>query len=173
MLIPPAKVKLGIMTVQIPDTLTLDNPFWQFSLLLWEDKTLRALLLRLQDEHNQRINLLLFAIWLAKQHKVIKTGFKQLCLSSDTWHDRIVLPLRKARKELPKIEAVAMLKTQIQASELLAEQYEQALLFNCSLDIQTDEAENISFEERLRVNLSTGQLRKSDLSLLIDILISS
>jgi len=160
------------MTVQIPDTLALDNPFWQCSLLLWQNKALRTLLLRLQDEQNQRINLLLFAIWLAKQNKVIKTDFKQFCLESDAWHDSIVSPLRAARKELPKLDVVSAFKSQIQACELLAEQYEQALLFKSSIDIQSSETENINFEARLRINLSTGQLRDSDLSLIIDILVS-
>ena len=159
------------MTVQIPDKLELDNPFWHFSLSLWQNKTLRTLLLRLQDEQGQRINLILFASWLAKQKKEINTELKQLCLVSESWHDNIVSPIREARKKLPKSEVSSALKTHLQKSELLAEQYEQAILFKCSTVIQSDETNNISFEDRLRVNLSTGQLRESDLSLIIDILV--
>jgi uncharacterized protein (TIGR02444 family) len=84
------------------NALQLDNDFWQFSLRLWKSQDLQSSLLALQDQQDFRINLLLFAMWLGLENKLIKPHISEIKDATNTWHEQIVAPLRKVRKSLPK-----------------------------------------------------------------------
>lgn len=123
------------MTTQLPDDLQLDNDFWQFSLSLWQDKKTQEVLLRLQDTQFLRVNLLLYSMWLGIEKKQFATHLLSTLEATEGWHQQVVEPLRKVRKALPLQSPSPLLKPQVQNSELLAEQIEQSLLFNCARSI--------------------------------------
>ena len=127
------------------ETLSLDNPFWQFSLSQWKLKPLQQQLLDLQNTQDHRINLLLLSMWLSFEHKDIRPYYASILENSHDWHTNIVAPIRHARQSLANMIALKPppLKTQLQACEL-----------HDSLDW-------------LIRNLSASSLDKSDLSLLI------
>jgi uncharacterized protein (TIGR02444 family) len=141
--------------------LRLDNPFWQFSLKLWQHKDIQTRLLQLQDNDNVKINSLLFAMWLGLEKKSLGT------LNNDyaSWHALIVEPLRCIRKHLPANLPNPEFKAQIQSCELQAEQIDQALLFYCSH--QTPVEKKLNTLEVLTQNLLASKLSKSDLLLFI------
>lgn len=151
------------------DQLALDNPFWQFSLAQWKNKPLQQQLLSLQDSGNYRINLLLLSMWLSFDCKDIQPHYPSLVYKSSTWHDQIVSPIRNTRKALSAELSTQShsLKTQLQACELQAEQIEQALLYEASLNIPRSISDQFDSLDWLISNLSASGLAKSDLSLLI------
>ncbi|MFT6123241.1 MAG: hypothetical protein ACJAWS_002335 [Oleiphilaceae bacterium] len=120
------------MTTQLPDDLQLNNDFWQFSLSLWRNNKVQEVLLRLQDTQHLRVNLLLFSLWLGIERKSIANHLLSILETTEPWHQQVVTPLRCVRQALPLQSPAPMLKPQVQNSELLAEQVEQALLFNCA-----------------------------------------
>lgn len=149
------------------NSLQLDNPFWQCSLHLWKNEALRSTLLDLQDKQGQRINLLLFAMWLGLENKLIEPHLEAIETATLAWHDQIVSPLRQIRKNLPK----HALRTKIQESELKAEQIEQALLFDLSKNITA----NVSNEpiDTLIANLFASRLPETHLLLCIQVCLST
>lgn len=150
-------------------SLPLSNPFWQFSLKQWQNSAIQAHLLSLQDNQNHRINLLLLAMWLGFEHKDIRSHLQRLLTESQQWHDRIVSPIRLARQAMPKTlpDLSFQLKEQLQACELQAEQIEQAILFQESIQIPVSEKTNYDSLDWLIINLSASDLGEIDLLLMI------
>ncbi|MFT6031409.1 MAG: hypothetical protein ACI8O8_003161 [Oleiphilaceae bacterium] len=150
-------------------SLQLDNPFWQFSLQQWKNSKLQQQLLSLQDEKAYRINLLLLGMWLSFEHKDIRPHQDNLIAQTSEWHENIVLPLRQVRQALPSElpQQSRSLKTQLQTSELHAEQIEQALLFKACAKIPDSKTIKLDSLDWLVLNLSASHLEKSDLFLLI------
>lgn len=151
------------------ETLSLDNPFWQFSLSQWKLKPLQQQLLDLQNTQDHRINLLLLSMWLSFEHKDIRPYYASILENSHDWHTNIVAPIRHARQSLANMIALKPppLKTQLQACELHAEQIEQALLYDACLNIPATHEKSLDSLDWLIRNLSASSLDKSDLSLLI------
>ena len=150
-------------------SLQLDNPFWQFSLQQWKNSKLQEQLLNLQNEQDYRINLLLLAMWLSFEHKDIRPHLNDLISESSEWHEQIVSPIRKVRQAMPQNlpQQSLSLKTQLQASELQAEQIEQAILYKaCEIIPESKAAESDSLDW-LILNLSASDLGKNDLLLII------
>jgi uncharacterized protein (TIGR02444 family) len=115
---------------KLPKELSLETPFWAFSLSLWKNQAAQNALLSLQNDLDLVVNRLLFCSWLGFERREILTDemFKHSLLAQ--WHKHSVAPLREARMAL-KISAplqLQLIKT-IQSAELQAEQIEQALLF--------------------------------------------
>tara|TARA_R110001592_G_C12993008_1_gene735212 strand:- start:330 stop:854 length:525 start_codon:yes stop_codon:yes gene_type:complete len=150
-------------------SLFLDNPFWIFSLQQWKNSKLQQQLLSLQNEKNFRINLLLLAMWLSFEHKDIRPHLTELIAKSSEWHEKIVAPIRQVRQAIPsKLPQQSLpLKTQLQASELHAEQIEQALLYRACEDIPESKTAGLDSLDWLILNLSASDLGGNDLSLLI------
>jgi len=123
------------MTTQLPEDLQLDNEFWQFSLSIWQNKKAQETLLRLQDTEHLRVNLLLFSMWLGIEKKSFINHLLVALEVTECWHQQVVGPLRGIRKALPLKSPTPTLKSQVQHSELVAEQIEQSLLFKCALKI--------------------------------------
>ena len=84
----------------INDT-TTENPFWQFTIKLWQHIEIRQILLELQDSRGLNINLLLLMLWLAK-HNILVSEEQLLLLRAITepLDDEILQPLRQLRKAL-------------------------------------------------------------------------
>lgn len=116
--------------------LPLDNPFWQFSLRVYAVPEAATECLDLQRVCSVNVNVLLFCSWIAVSRRVVLTVGDIGAIESEIrgWHASAVLPLREIRdrlKPLPEMRhpEVQAFRRRILASELDAEQIEQALIF--------------------------------------------
>jgi uncharacterized protein (TIGR02444 family) len=121
---------------EVSALLLLDNPFWQFSLRVYAQPDVAAECLDLQRVLSINVNLLLFCSWVAISRRIALDAADVRLLESEIhdWHRLAVLPLREIRDTLKSAsemqhQAVQAFRQQILASELRAEQIEQALLF--------------------------------------------
>jgi len=153
------------------ENLELDNAFWQFSIKLWEDGRFRTHMLRLQDELGFRVNLLLFAIWLSTEDKVMAGHLDDVKAYTKIWHETVVAPLRRVRQYMPTSAKTSSLKSKIQQCELYSEQLEQSLLFAFSSQIPKMISKETTLAQKLSHNLLASQIPQSELLLLVDICI--
>lgn len=116
--------------------LQLDNPLWQFSLRVYGRPGVAAECLDLQRAWSLNVNLLLFGCWIAVRERIALSAVELESIEHAVagWHARAVLPLRAIRDDLKRAAEmrypeVELLRKQVLASELRAEQIEQALIF--------------------------------------------
>ncbi len=96
--------------------------FWQFSLEFYPSR--QPLLLRLQDEHNANINVLLCICWLSlQQRQLTHTQLRQILSALAEVNQHITTPLRQIRRNLTA--DTQQFKAALLAVELQAEQAEQ------------------------------------------------
>jgi uncharacterized protein (TIGR02444 family) len=113
-----------------------DNPFWRFSLAVYGKPGVADECLALQRRLGTDVNVLLFCAWAGAARGALLSGgdVAEIAELAQPWHDAVVRPLRAVRngvKAMPEFEhaEVQMLRKEILAAELHAEQVEQALLF--------------------------------------------
>lgn len=116
-----------------------DNPFWRFSLRLYGIERIKHACLRLQDECQANVNLLLFAIWAAQQHLRFLPDRAHQQPQLEAWHQDYTCILRRQRRQLKvladkgepdeKEGLLHQMKQLIAEAELLSEKQEQAMLY--------------------------------------------
>jgi uncharacterized protein (TIGR02444 family) len=138
----------------LPKSLPLDNPFWQFSLSLWQQDGVQESLLKLQDQHEWLINRVLFSCWCGL-HKTLPTEMDEaLLIQATAWQRQWVNPLRERRHQLnTEIPWHQALKKQLQHTELLSEQIEQAILYASWSKTDTSTAPHMNTIQCVVVNL--------------------
>lgn len=102
---------------------------WEFAIATYEQPGIAPLCLRLQDEHACDVNLLLCCLWHGRYFGVIEEARLREALTwSGPWQERLVAPLRDARRWLKPLEtgdskgqSLAELRAQIKACELAGE----------------------------------------------------
>lgn len=114
-----------------------ENPFWDFSLVVYGMPGVADACLRLQDEAGLDVNLVLFACWVAGAREAPLTDAEMggvIDLTRD-WRERVVVPLRQIRRALkggsdglPR-DAVESFRNEIKSIELASEQRQQDMLF--------------------------------------------
>ncbi len=108
------------------------HPFWKFSVKFYSEPTVEEALLTLQNERGLNINILLFCCWyaLGDQGRLTKIELRQLLVNVQSWHDRIVLPLRRLRSQLKSAQAHPWpaIRAEVLKHELFSEQIEQLIL---------------------------------------------
>ena len=108
------------------------NPFWEYSLKLYELPHVAEFCLGLQDAINKpgnaaNINLLLFCCWAGSKGLVLtKDDFDDLESTIGDWHTNTVLPLRSQRRVIGISDQQ---KQNLLTQELAAERTEQDILF--------------------------------------------
>ena len=105
-----------------------EHPFWQFSIDFYANAKVERGCLRLQEEAGGNVNLLLFSLWLATQHRVFD---HQQVLANERltyWHEQVVLPLRQARQAI-KSTGEKECYEHAKQLELQAERVEQGILY--------------------------------------------
>lgn len=119
--------------------LRCDNPFWNFSLAVYEQPGVEAECLALQSALNIDVNVLLFCAWLGADRKILLSADSLAAIDARArgWHGTVVRPLRAVRqamKPMPDMadDAVKALRKDVAATELRAEQIEQAKLFDAA-----------------------------------------
>ena len=113
--------------------ITLDNPLWAFSLAVYPEAGVSEECIALQDQRGIDVNLLLLCAYAG--------GVRGVTLSADdlekakavveAWQSSVIRPLREVRRALKPIDedAARRLRGNVKKDELLAEQIEQALLW--------------------------------------------
>ena len=115
--------------------------FWDYSCRVYALPGVSTLCLRLQNEHGQDVNMLLFAAWFAGTRGELSDALLQQALAfSQSWAGAVVRPLRGARGWLKETledlspvstlerDGMQELRTQIKALELRTEHYQQTRL---------------------------------------------
>ena len=78
-----------------------DNPFWDFSLATYGRSGVAEACLALQDRLALDVNLLLFCCWAGScDHRLTEKELEGLLAIADPWQQRVVAPLRTARRAL-------------------------------------------------------------------------
>ncbi|MEM9254857.1 MAG: TIGR02444 family protein [Pseudomonadota bacterium] len=107
----------------------MNNPFWDFSLLAYQQESVSDLCMRLQDECGLDVNLLLYAAWQAdcgvrldRQHVL------QIETLIAPWRERVVVPLRGLRQGLRDYPPAAGFRERIKGLELESEHRQQEIM---------------------------------------------
>lgn len=75
-----------------------DSEFWDFSIEYYSICEVEKNCLKLQDQFDLNVNLILFCYWLAtKNHILNKEQWQQVLLASQPWEE-VIKPLRLSRK---------------------------------------------------------------------------
>lgn len=108
-----------------------NNPFWDFSLQHYASESVQILCLQLQEQGCANVNLVLFSQWLALRGRCFNADLMAAHRELNDWHERVVVPLRRARNAIKKTDwqATQSLYDGVKRSELDAERVEQDMLF--------------------------------------------
>jgi uncharacterized protein (TIGR02444 family) len=111
-----------------------ENPFWDFSLLVYHRLGVAEACLALQDRHGLDVNLLLFCCWAGSQGRRLDAAdIERVMASLGDWQNSVVGPLRDVRRRLKDLPGSASgqlgaLRQAVKDCELEAERIEQAML---------------------------------------------
>jgi uncharacterized protein (TIGR02444 family) len=111
-----------------------ENPFWDFSLVVYRRPGVAEACLALQDRQGLDVNLLLFCCWAgSKGQRLDAEDIARLRRSVGEWQQAVVAPLRGVRrrlKDLPDKDSgqAGALRQAVKDCELDAERIEQAML---------------------------------------------
>lgn len=156
-----------------PNASDLDHPLWRYSLQIYSQTEVAAQCLHLQDTFGLNVNLLLLGAWAATQGRSLShQHFLQLQGAIASVDQSTVQPLRKFRRQLLSNITLpetwhAELKQRLLATELYAEQIEQALLYQTFLNC------NLNGEELLQVAASLETLMQENLQTYAEIVMVS
>jgi uncharacterized protein (TIGR02444 family) len=112
-----------------------ENAFWRFSLKFYRQAGVSDACIALQDEHGVDVNLMLFLLWLAADHrKLSPPEVKALDDKVSTWRNLTIVPIRHVRRKLKGAAtfvapaAQEAFRTKVKAVELEAERLQQEAL---------------------------------------------
>jgi uncharacterized protein (TIGR02444 family) len=108
----------------------MSNAFWDFSLAVYQLDGVATSCLTLQDSFGLDVNLLLYAVWLARQDLRLGaahvTGMEAVIAD---WRDQVIKPLRALRRQLQGYPGAAGMCDAIKDLELQAEHQQQDLMY--------------------------------------------
>ena len=121
--------------------ITLDNPLWAFSLAVYPEAGVSEECIALQDQRGIDVNLLLLCAYVGGMRGVTLSAndLTEATAAAAGWQNGVIRPLREARRALKPIEnePAQALRAAVKKDELLAEQVEQALLWEwCQRSVQ-------------------------------------
>lgn len=112
------------------------SEFWRFSLALYGRDGIPSACVALQDAHGLDVNLMLFALWLASNGRLVTSAdLAAADAAVGDWRREAVIPLRGVRRFLKEAPAaldeagVAALRARVKAVELESERLQQEALF--------------------------------------------
>lgn len=131
----------------------LQNPLWAFALKIYSYSEVEACCLALQNEYGMSINRLLYAAWLATQHKLLDTAALQQS-PAQQWQSDMTHPLRALRYQLRRVRAdepaLDSFYAAMRKAELEAERIELAYLYTLA---QSWPEEAVSVEVLINENI--------------------
>jgi uncharacterized protein (TIGR02444 family) len=108
----------------------LDTPLWRYAVRLYRHDIVRTSCLQLQEEVGVDANQLLLGAWLATLRRTWQPPQCQLAQRSVArWRESVVLPLRQLRRQLQAWPLTTILRDNVLAAEIQAEQWQLAQLF--------------------------------------------
>ena len=118
------------------------NPFWEFSLRIYQSTAVQQACLDLQDGSGVDVNVLLYMLWQARQGRRLSGEEARAVLAAvETWRQDVVVPLRTARRHLkappPALDVAGAeaLRGVVKKAELEAERLQQAALYALALPV--------------------------------------
>lgn len=139
----------------------LDNDFWQFSLELYANPEVAQYCLKLQDQHDMQVNILLYSLWLSFEGCILEPQRIKQNSQLQNWLKVIIPNIRDARKQVGENSKQDPLYKQLKASELMAEQRAQAILFQLDKEPSIHQRSNNGFTENTFLDLLEENLRLS------------
>lgn len=125
------------MTTNSPSLIAeLDNPFWRFSITVYNNTVVKEACLSFQEEEKANVNALLFCCWLAYAvTKISKANLLKSCHSIDDWNTHVTQSLRSTRRWVKAFKKhdlwVEEFSQQLVIDEIVSETYQQYKLFSC------------------------------------------
>ena len=128
----------------------LDNPFWQFSLTVYQQPNCADFLLDAQNRYGLDVNVLLYIGWLAHQKKSLKLS-STFISTIGSFQQNVVQPIRKIRIAVKKIKNAEFYEA-LKRLELLAENLEQQRLYRLFDQMPASYVDlNVSIEQSINV----------------------
>lgn len=113
-----------------------ENLFWAYSLAVYRRADVQRCCLILQDDVGIDVNLLLYAAWLAsKGQRLDRYHFEQMVLAVADWQEQVVMPLRGLRRQLAPVRGAQLIREELKALELRAEQQQQDMMYACHREL--------------------------------------
>ncbi len=118
------------------------NPFWDFSLSVYDRSDVAAACLALQDRRGVDVNMMLCCAWAGGRGQTLSAAdLARLITVARPWQTEVVAPLRAVRRHLkaaaPEFApesapgpAIDQLRARLKDAELAAEAVEQRMLFD-------------------------------------------
>ena len=137
------------------------QPFWDFACKVYDNPTVQAICLDLQNDEGLDVNCLLFCLWMAtSKHGIRDDGFwSDLVTATIDWQQEILAPLRGVRNSLKTKSYLEQgfsesdLRSSVLDQELSAEKL-QILWMESRHKAEAEKHEALSSEECLQAYLN-------------------
>ena len=113
------------------------TPFWRFSLNFYRQAGVSDACIALQDGLGIDVNLLLFLLWLASEHRELSPEeVRKFDDQVRSWRELTIVPIRDTRRKLKGAATLVetgrqeAFRNKVKAVELEAEQLQQEALYN-------------------------------------------
>ena len=155
-----------LSSLEVKSEIIKENPLWEFSVIIYEEKRIRKIFLELQDEFGLDVVVIIFCLWLSfiqgsrSKYKIL---LRMAVSVSEIWQREIIKPIRKCRQSLKvairdsdlensKKLLASNLRNDIKFNELTLEALEVLVLYNEFLrifnkNIQKIESVNFSLND--------------------------
>ena len=119
--------------------MTSANPFWDYSLNLYARPDVQDSCLCLQDDHQQDVNMLLYACWQGSRGlELSPQEFSAIQQGLAEWREQLLLPARSLRRSLAKaLPADHRMVNGARRLELVLERWQQLQLYSWRVDHST------------------------------------
>ncbi|MEM8563771.1 MAG: TIGR02444 family protein [Pseudomonadota bacterium] len=125
------------------------NPFWDFSIALYEQPGVAASCIEAQDGWGADVNMLLFLAWRSQSGIPLQfEAIASLDAEISSWRSQVVTPIRELRRQLKAVPGTEASRTLIQQAELAAERAQQDMMYS-----HTAASGLINNEQGLRAHL--------------------
>mgnify|MGYP001115312464 CR=1 FL=1 len=84
--------------------MTESNPFWAFSLDVYQDAFVQQACLEAQDRYGLEVNQLLFGFWLAGRNRILEPSRLKQNSSMEKWRTQVISGLRQVRRDLAELD---------------------------------------------------------------------
>ena len=123
--------------------------FWDWSLATYDISGLPEVLLKLQDEFDFDVNLILWCFWAGRWYPSLSEDqTTELLRSTQTWHKRVTVPLRSLRRDMKDMKDILTKKgcksvrRDVKNLELETERLEQDFLAEATKQGSTGQSMN-------------------------------